>query len=64
MGVPIDYGRIRSGDTKYFVRDVFRKIYGDMQMVPKIPMPRPMNEWMANWGDLCVRNLFHIVLII
>lgn len=49
MAVQIDYNRIRSGDTKYFVREVYRKIYGNDAMPPKIPMPRPMNEWMTNW---------------
>lgn len=46
---PIDYGRIRSGDTKYLVREVFRKLYPNESMPVKIPMPRPMNEWMKDW---------------
>ena len=46
---PIDYDRIRSGDTKYLVREAFRKLYPDEQMPTKIPMPRPMNEWMRDW---------------
>ena len=45
----IDYGRIRGGDTKYLVREVFQRLYPDMKMSSKIPMPRPMNEWMADW---------------
>lgn len=45
----IDYDRIRSGDTKYMVREVFRKLYPNEQMPAKIPMPRPMNEWMKDW---------------
>ena len=49
MGVPIDYARIRSGDTKYLVREAFKKLYPDFNVTPKIPMPRPMNEWMQNW---------------
>lgn len=49
MAIPIDYERIRSGDTKYLVREVYKEIYGNDDMPPKIPMPRPMNEWMANW---------------
>jgi len=47
--VPIDYKRIRSGDTKYLVREVFKKIYGDEVIPAKIPMPRPMDEWMKDW---------------
>ena len=47
---PIDYARIRSGDTKYLVREAFRSLYPDEPMPTKIPMPRPMNEWMKNWS--------------
>lgn len=50
MAVPIDYQRIRSGDTKYFVREVYHQLYGDETLPVKIPLPRPMNEWMAKWG--------------
>lgn len=28
MAVPMDYQRIRSGDTKYFVREVYHQLYG------------------------------------
>ena len=49
MAVPIDYARIRSGDTKYLVREVFRALYPGWELPKKIPMPRPMNEWMKNW---------------
>lgn len=45
----IDYGRIRGGDTKYLIREVFHRLYPDIKMPAKIPMPRPMNEWMENW---------------
>ncbi len=50
MAVPIDYKRIRSGDTKYIVREAFRMMYPGWDMPSKIPMPRPMNEWMAEWN--------------
>lgn len=45
----IDYARIRNGDTKYLVRECFRKLYSDLEMPEKIPMPRPVNEWFKNW---------------
>ena len=35
MDCPIDYSRIRSGDTKYLVREIFN--------------PRPVNEWFSDW---------------
>ena len=45
----IDYTRIRSGDNKYMVREVFQRVYPDFPVPPKTPMPRPMNEWLINW---------------
>lgn len=49
MDCPIDYQRIRSGDTKYIIRDLFKELYPDVEMPAKIPMPRPVNEWFAKW---------------
>lgn len=50
MAVPIDLERIRNGENKYRVREVFKKLYPDFTIPPKLPMPRPMNEWLADWG--------------
>lgn len=49
LDVSIDYRRIRSGDTKYIVREAFRKLYPDVEIPQKIPMPRPVSEWLADW---------------
>ena len=49
LDAPIDYTRIRNGDTKYIVREAFQILYPDMDMPAKIPMPRPANEWFHNW---------------
>lgn len=49
MDCPIDYQRIRSGDTKYIIRDLFKELYPGIEMPAKIPMPRPVNEWFAKW---------------
>ena len=46
----LDYSRIRSGDTKYIVREAFNQIYPSYKMPDKIPMPRPVNEWFAMWS--------------
>ncbi len=46
---PIDYGRIRSGDTKYVIRELFRELYPGEKLPDKIPMPRPVNEWFKDW---------------
>lgn len=49
MAAPIDYERIRQGDTKYLIREVYWRLYHDDKIPPKTPMPRPMDEWMENW---------------
>lgn len=50
LDAPIDYARIRGGDTKYVVREAFRLLYPNEALPAKTPMPRPMNEWMASWS--------------
>ena len=47
--MPLDIARIRSGDTKYFVREVFRKLYPNYQARTKIPMPRAVDQYLSNW---------------
>lgn len=50
LGTPLDYNRIRSGENKYMIRDIFKKLYPGFVMPDKIPMPRPMNEWLKGWS--------------
>ena len=50
LAVPIDYQRIRAGENKYVVRELFQKLYPEMDIPAKLPMPRPMNEWMQAWN--------------
>lgn len=45
----IDLERIRSGETKYVVREAYSLLYPDIDIPAKIPMPRPVNEWFARW---------------
>jgi len=49
LGEALDYERIRTGENKYLVREVFNKLYPGWEIPSKIPMPRPMNEWFAGW---------------
>lgn len=49
MGNSLDYNRIRSGENKYLVREIFNRLYKGFEVPPKTPMPRPMNEWLKNW---------------
>ena len=45
----LDYNRIRKGENKYLVREVFKHLYPVFLVPPKTPMPRPMNEWLMKW---------------
>lgn len=46
---PIDYTRIRNGENKYIVREIFKRLYPGFIIPPKTPMPRPMGEWLKEW---------------
>ena len=50
MARPLDLGRIRNGDTKYMIRDLFRMKYPETTVPIKQPMPRPVDEYFAQWG--------------
>lgn len=49
MADPLDLKRVRNGEPKYLVRELFAKRYPQMQIPDKIPMPRAMNQWFAGW---------------
>lgn len=49
MGIPINYEKIRNGEGKYLVREVFKRLYPGFDIPPKTPMPRPMDEWLKDW---------------
>ena len=45
----LDLERVRRGENKYLIRDIFSRLYPGFEIPPKTPMPRPMNEWLSNW---------------
>ena len=49
LGAPLDYERVRSGENKYLVREVFANLYPDFEQRKKLPMPRATNEWFKEW---------------
>lgn len=49
MNVPLDIERVRRGENKYLVREVFERLYADFEVPPKLPMPRATNEWFRDW---------------
>lgn len=50
LNSPIDYSKIRSGYSKYIIRDAFKKLYSREEIPTKVPMPRPTNEWFEKWS--------------
>ena len=49
MKEPVDLARVRSGDSKYFVRALFKMKYPTIPLPEKHPMPRPVDEYFKNW---------------
>lgn len=49
LGHPLDLARIRGGESKYVIRELFAKLYPDLPMPAKTPLPRPMAQWLKDW---------------
>ena len=49
MTEPLDLNRIRNGEPKYMVRELFAKRYPTLNIPTKIPMPRAMNQWLKDY---------------
>lgn len=49
MGVPLDLQRVRNGEPKYLIRELFAKKYPNFPVPNKIPMPRPVDFYFADW---------------
>lgn len=50
LDVPLDYMRIRRGDSKYLIREIFERLYPNTEQPVKIPMPRATDQWLKNWA--------------
>lgn len=49
LGKPLDLHRIRNGESKYLIRELFAKKYPDVPVPEKTPMPRPVDVYFADW---------------
>ena len=49
MADPLDLERVRSGESKYLVRELFKMCYPGFEVPEKIPMPRPVDEYFKTW---------------
>lgn len=50
LGEPLDLARVRNGDSKYLIRELFRMKYPDLSVPEKLPMSRPADAWMKDWN--------------
>lgn len=49
MGEPLDLNRIRNGEPKYLIRELFAKKYPNFPVPDKNPMPRPVDFYFAEY---------------
>ena len=49
MVEPLDLDRIRSGESKYLIRELFKLRYPECPVPEKLPMPRPVDHYFSNW---------------
>lgn len=49
MGEPLDLYRIRHGESKYLIRELFSIKYPDIEIPEKLPMPRPVDIYFKDW---------------
>lgn len=45
----LDLDRIKSGESKYLVRELYNKLYPNIDSSSKTPMPRAVDQWLMNW---------------
>lgn len=49
MAEKLDLNRIRHGEPKYLIRELMAKRYPEISVPDKVPMPRPVDFYFANW---------------
>ena len=49
MAVPLDLNRVRHGESKYLVRELYKMRYPEFDVPEKIPMPRPVDILFQDW---------------
>ena len=49
MAEPLDLNRVRNGESKYLIRELFRMKYPDYPVPEKVPMPRPVDLYFKDW---------------
>lgn len=49
LDAPLDLARIRGGEPKYILNDVFRTACPGLEIPRKIPFARPVTQWLGGW---------------
>ncbi|MBQ5850770.1 MAG: asparagine synthase [Lachnospiraceae bacterium] len=49
MGTPYDLSRIRNGESKYLIRELFKIRYPEIEVPEKIAMARSVDYWLRDW---------------
>lgn len=49
MAEPLDLYRVRHGEPKYLIRQLFAMKYPEIPIPDKVPMPRPVDVYFKNW---------------
>lgn len=49
MARPLDLARVRNGEPKYMVRELFARRYPGVPIPAKIPMPREVGYWLRDY---------------
>ena len=50
MAEPLDLQRVRSGESKYLIRELFKMCYPEFDIPEKVPMPRPVDYYFENYS--------------
>ena len=50
MACDMDYERVRAGENKYLIREVFNRLYPGWTVPKKTPMPRPTEQWLEGYA--------------
>ncbi len=49
LDAPLNLARIRAGESKYLLRELFKMRYPGLEVPEKLPMSRPADEWLKGW---------------
>lgn len=49
MAEPLDLNKVRNGNSKYLLRELYTKKYPGLKIPEKLPMPRSMERWLDWW---------------